>query len=235
MAEQQPSGGNSGPYPVEAGFPINGLAQVAPFANQEAGTSPDMLNVFPFDANGRMRGSSRPGLLKYSTAQVNGSASVQCLSHVASTYVAPILGDGQAVSLGRVAAATPGFSYWSAAAGTETAVAPANRTYLCSAFGANGSLYVVSFNAADNKVYFTCYTSAAPTTAAYEVNVFTATALPVNTDVLGFTIDEDTFYLWYLKITGIGEGIMRFKLSNGSNRDSSTKGVWIRGSGCDLD
>lgn len=214
------------PYPAEAGFPVNGLAEVTPFADQEAGTSPDMLNVFPFDSHGRLRGSCRPGLEKFCSAVVNGGSAVQNITHIGSSYVAPILGDGMGVTNGRVAAATPGFSFWSAAAGTETAVV-STRTYLISAFGADGKLYVIDFTPAGTTVYLNRYASTGGA-AEYSVNIFTASAGPVNTDVLGIAIDEDTLYLWYLKVNNIGECIMRFKLSNGANRDSTTSGCLIR-------
>ena len=49
-------------YEIEAGFPINGLTEVTPYSDQETGTSASMLNVFPFDSSGRLRGSRRPGV-----------------------------------------------------------------------------------------------------------------------------------------------------------------------------
>ena len=210
-------------YPVQTGFPVNGLAHVTPFSDQEAGTSPDMRNVFPFHVStGRLRGDLRPGLSKFCPDQVSGSNRIQCLHHTSATFVEPVLGDGTAVSRGTTAAAT-GLSFFSPAAGTETTVATGN-TFLAGTFGADGKLYGITSSSTQIKLG----RWQTDGTEDYHVNIFTSASSPAGADVAGLAIDEDTLYVWYLRHASLGECIMRFNLPDGSNRDSTTTACWIR-------
>jgi len=210
------------PYFVEVGFPVNGLSAVTPFSSQEAGTSPDMLNMVPFDVSGRLRGDGRPGLKKFSDLRP-ASTVVQCLTNLSSTFVKPVLGDGDAVINGKLGSASPGFAFKSAGAGTNADVASSN-TYLASVFGPDGKCYVVEHSGTTVKL--SRYQTDG-VTVDYSVTIFTASATPASVDVTGLTIDEDTVYLWYQKVANIGEGVLRLNSSDGTNRDSTTGGVWL--------
>lgn len=85
--------GNTKTIPVP--FPFGGLNVASGFEGQpatEAGpTSPDLLNVRGFDPRtGRRRGASRSGLSKYVSTQINSTASIQCIDHVAGNYLPPL-------------------------------------------------------------------------------------------------------------------------------------------------
>jgi len=215
------------PYYVEAGFPVSGLAEVAPFSDQEAGTSPDMLNLLPFDAKGRLRGGRRPGLTKYSEYQINGLLPVQCMESISATYVKPVLGDGTVAMNGNDALTTGMAFRANDGSGTITNVESAemgSHTHLGSTFGPDGKCYVVAYTTTAVKL-LRIQTDA---TVDYTASIFTAGSSVSSKQMLGLCADEDTVYLWYKDIADIGEGIMRLNQSDGSNRDSVTDGVWIR-------
>jgi len=67
---------------VELAFPLAGLHEAQSLAKQPAGTTPDCLNVVAWDPrSGRNQGGSRSGSTKYQPDQVNGSISIQEISH----------------------------------------------------------------------------------------------------------------------------------------------------------
>tara|TARA_R110000824_G_scaffold86938_5_gene214707 strand:- start:2924 stop:5653 length:2730 start_codon:yes stop_codon:yes gene_type:complete len=210
-------------YEVKAGFPLNGLSEVTPYSDQEIGTSADMLNVVPFDAKGRLRGSRRPGLDKFSTALVSGANKVQCISTVSATKVDPVLGTADVFVKGNLANAT-GYSLLAAADGADTDL---HTTFIAlgAVFGPDNFVYVV--RAATNNVNLYKYSTAGALQAGFPVTMFVDSATPAEAKLLGLAIDEDTLFVWYGEIDNIGEGIMRFDFT-GVNRDSTTKGVFVR-------
>ena len=215
------------PYVAEAGFPVSGLAEVTPFGDQEAGTSPDMNNVMPFDSKGRLRGGRRPGLTKHCPDQINGTAAIQCIEKLSATHVKPVLGDGTAVINGKTAASNGMAFKANDGSGTNTDVTLVH-TYLGSVFGPDGKCYVIEFTGTD--VFLTRVLTDG--TAETPVAIFVAGAAVSSDQLYGLCADEDTIYVWYESIgvstDTLGEGIMRLKQSDGSNRDSTTGGIWIR-------
>jgi len=210
---------------VKAGFPVNGLAEVTPYSDTETGTSADMLNVVPFDRDGRLRGANRYGLEKWSDQQISGSNRIQCLQTVSATYVEPVLGDGTMVNAGDSGAASPDFQFRAPADGTATDAASSD-TYLGSVWGADDKCFVILHNSTTVKLERR--DQATPATADYSVTIFTAGSAPAADHLYGLTVDEDTVYVWYEDIDNIGEGILRLDVADGLNRDSTTDGVWIR-------
>ena len=210
---------------VKAGFPVNGLAEVTPYSDTETGTSADMLNVVPFDRDGRLRGANRFGLEKWSTEQISSGNRIQCLHTVSATYVEPALGDGTMVHAGDTGAATPDFQFRAPADGVPTD-AGSTDTYLGSVWGADDKCFVIVHNSTTVKLERR--DQALPGTAEYSVTIFTAGSAPAVEHLYGLAVDEDTVYVWYEDIDNIGEGIMRLNAADGLNRDSTTNGVWIR-------
>jgi hypothetical protein len=73
----------SGPGVVQLAFPTGGLNAVAGYAQQPPGTTPDCVNVMPFDpAAGRGRGGQRAGVSQVNVANVPGGGPVQLLLQV---------------------------------------------------------------------------------------------------------------------------------------------------------
>ena len=64
-------------------FPLSGLNTNYPRDAQPPGTSPDMLNVVPFDRDYRGRGALRSGISKFIDTQIgNGSQPVLLVEQV---------------------------------------------------------------------------------------------------------------------------------------------------------
>ncbi len=77
------------PTPTPIQFPFKGLHKGSSYSQQPPGTTPDCLNVRPWDTSkGRLRGGQRPGLGKYLSPQVNGLRPVQNLTLSVSTLLA---------------------------------------------------------------------------------------------------------------------------------------------------
>jgi hypothetical protein len=209
-------------YDVEAGFPVNGLTEVTPYADQEAGTSADILNVFPFGLDGRLRGARRSGLDKFSSAQVNGTNEVQCVTVVSATNVKPVLGSKNVFIKGNLADAN-GFSLLASADGAEVSL-NASNVALGAVFGPDDNIYVV--RASGNNVLLEKHPIAGGG-ATFSVTMFVDSTTPAAKKLLGMAIDEDTVFVWYSAIDNLGEGVMRFTFA-GVNRDSATKGVFLR-------
>lgn len=214
------------PYEVEAGFPFNGLSEVTPFADQEEGTSADMLNVFPFGADGRLRGQRRPGIDKFSTAQAGSlSKTIQGIGHIAATNVDVVLGDADVFIKGSTSG-TAGYNLLDSTTGAQRTL-DASKVPLGAIFGPDGHVYVVVFTGSN--VNLEKYVVSTGTTAggSFPVTMFTDSNTPEEKKLLGMAIDEDTVFIWYSEIDSIGEGVMRFAF-DGTNKDSSTSGVFIR-------
>ena len=201
---------------------MNGLSEVTPYSDQESGTSADMLNVFPFGSDGRLRGSRRPGLDKFCSTQVNGTAKVECVVTVSATKVDPVLGAANVFIKGNVGS-TLGFSVLAAATGVEQSLHGTDVAF-GAVFGPDEHVYVVF--ADSNLVKLVKYNMTG--TQQWETPMFTDSSTPAEVSLLGMAIDEDTVFVWYALIDNIGEGIMRFDIADGSNRDSTTKGVFVR-------
>lgn len=78
MAERQP---------INIPFPIKGINENWAFGRQPEGTTPDALNVRPYDVfEGRLRGGQRPGHTKYYTSPVNGANPIQAIDQVTRAY-----------------------------------------------------------------------------------------------------------------------------------------------------
>lgn len=75
--------------PIEIPFPLKGIDETWAYRRQPQGTSPDALNVRPYDSiNHRLRGGQRDGLSKYYADAVNGTEDIQAISQ-ASTALSP--------------------------------------------------------------------------------------------------------------------------------------------------
>lgn len=69
--------------PIELPFPFKGLDEGWAFRRQPAGTTPEALNVRPYDGQGeRLRGGQRDGISKYFEAAVNGTNRIQSIHHL---------------------------------------------------------------------------------------------------------------------------------------------------------
>lgn len=209
------------PYQVDAGFPFKGLAELTPFSAQEQGTSSDMVNVLPFDTNGRLRGRIRPGLQKYSSAQVSSSNAIQCVVSLSDTFTESSVGDGTSTTQGTTTTST-GFAIWTSA-GVETEVVTAH-TFLASVWGADGNVYVLENTT--TALYLSKYSSSGVN--SYTVQINTASGTPTYDDIWGFYVDSGIVYIHFEKVGSLGECILRCDASDGSNIDSSTGGAWIR-------
>jgi hypothetical protein len=74
--------------PVDLSFPVKGLDENWAYKAQPEGTSPDCLNVRPYDPiAARLRGGSRPGISKYFASAVNGSNPIQRMGYVIESIV----------------------------------------------------------------------------------------------------------------------------------------------------
>jgi hypothetical protein len=209
-------------YEIEAGFPINGLTEVTPYSDQETGTSASMLNVFPFDSSGRLRGSRRPGVEKWCPDQVSGTNKVQCLTSISATKVEPVLGDGR-VWIKGTKTGTTNCALLASATGVESTIALA--TPLGAVFGPDGYVYVVAYSGSN--IQLSSYDAAGSAVLSPVTMFVDGSAAPADLKLLGMAIDEDTVFIWYSDIDNIGEGIVRATFA-GVNRDSSTSGVFIR-------
>ena len=68
---------------IDIPFPFKGINDIAANRFQPEGTTPDALNVRPFDPiSKRLRGGQRSGLEKYIADAVNGSNRIQLLGQV---------------------------------------------------------------------------------------------------------------------------------------------------------
>lgn len=71
--------------PIEIAFPFKGIDENWAFRRQPAGSSPNALNVRPYDVyDRRLRGGQRGGHAKYLADAVNGSEAIQALAQVVS-------------------------------------------------------------------------------------------------------------------------------------------------------
>jgi hypothetical protein len=71
---------------MEIGFPLQGIDKGRATTEQPVQTSPDMLNVRPFDsADKRLRGGQRPGLNKWANGdQLGGGLPIVFITSVSS-------------------------------------------------------------------------------------------------------------------------------------------------------
>ena len=66
--------------PIDLRFPVLGKNENWAYSSQPEGTSPDCLNVRPYDVLAdRLRGGQRPGTSKFIRTEVNGTAAIQRL------------------------------------------------------------------------------------------------------------------------------------------------------------
>src|SRR3990167_7728120 len=80
------------------GFPLHGIYDSSARYSQPEGTAFDCLNVRPYDMNtGRARGGQRPGLAKYSSAQVRGTTRIQDINYLVYASTATTSGTAMAV------------------------------------------------------------------------------------------------------------------------------------------
>lgn len=71
--------------PIEIPFPLKGIDDNWAFRRQPEGTTPDALNVRPYDVyDRRLRGGQRGGHAKYLDDAVNGAETIQALAQVVS-------------------------------------------------------------------------------------------------------------------------------------------------------
>lgn len=213
-----------------AGFPLKGFSAVTTYSDQEAGTSPDMQNVVPFDSVGRMRGGPRPGLVKHCSAQVSGSNAIQGIGTISATFVAPVIGDGSV--------AFNNATFLNARRESDGAVAASGsaRLYLISCWGPDGKLYAIEYTGTTLYLRRYTYSSTTPTlTNDYEVQVGTSSAAVAVEYATGMCVDEDTVYFWYRKFSNLGDAVIRLNCSNGWNKDSvlatgtfTNQGCWLR-------
>jgi len=73
----------SGDYLQKVQLPLKGLSEQFAYGDQPAGTTAGAINVRSFEAStGRRRLSSRSGISKYASTQVNGNASIQDITSI---------------------------------------------------------------------------------------------------------------------------------------------------------
>lgn len=80
--------------PMEFIYPLKGIDENWAFGRQPEGTTPDALNVIPFDSlDSRARGGQRWGLSKYYVALHNGANAIQQMTSLAlsTTPAAPVV------------------------------------------------------------------------------------------------------------------------------------------------
>lgn len=103
---------------VEVPFPSEGLDESRRFHTAHRRHTPRAQNVRAYEkGTDRLRGSSRAGLRKYLSSQINGSASIQDINHLISTQLNPTAGYGQIAMGRRTSAGTGSFNLLSATAG----------------------------------------------------------------------------------------------------------------------
>ena len=210
-------------YLTEVGFPTQGLRELAPFAAQEPGTSPDMLNVVPFDTKGRLRGGVRPGLDLWSSAQVNSTNPVQCLQNLSASDVSVFANPSDfRMSTRGNTSGTTGAGMFNTT-GTEVKVTLTHPS-LGTCFGADGRLYCLTYTG--TTAYLECYDSAG--TEQYVVSCMDMSVAAV-TSVQGFCEDSGIIYVYYLSRNHMGEprGISRYRASDGANLDLTDSGLFI--------
>lgn len=159
-------------------FPIKGLVETTPYQDQPAFTSVRLQNVRAFDADtDRARGGKRPGLSKWSSAQVDGDADVQDIVSVVTSaayaasnqsisvrsFTTLAIAGGVLKKMTPTAAAAPGTG-----TGTFVATAPVifsaeldGAVYFCD--GTNYSRYTVS---SDTAAAWTASAGAMPSSGA---------------------------------------------------------------------
>ena len=72
----------------ELPFPIEGLNTGMPNEKQPPLSSPNLLNVRPYDVEEeRARGGQRPGLIKASYTQVSADKPIIAMTQITTTYV----------------------------------------------------------------------------------------------------------------------------------------------------
>lgn len=82
--------------PLDIPFPTGGLNNASTRRDQATRTTIACQNMRPYDARtGILRGAQRPGTVKYVSTQINSTARIQCLDHVATVQT----GAGAASSL----------------------------------------------------------------------------------------------------------------------------------------
>ncbi len=104
------------PKLIDIPFPFSGINEVAANRRQPESTTPDALNVRPFDAiAGRRRGGQRNGIGKYITSAVNGTNAIQAINAVVTaldpTAIVPtdvLIGDTFTYSDGRLETVSSG-------------------------------------------------------------------------------------------------------------------------------
>ncbi len=71
-------------------FPHLGLVEGLPSGDQQAGTSPSLQNVRPFDiVDERIRGGQRPGTVLAYTTRVVGDFPIINMTEIVTTYIIP--------------------------------------------------------------------------------------------------------------------------------------------------
>jgi hypothetical protein len=103
--------------PIEVAWPVKGLNEMLSYSQQPEGTTPDCLNVRPFDALGRrLRGGQRSGCSKYVAATVNTPQPIQLLdqlnyaldpSAISIDFTTPIFADLFAYANGQLKTLNP--------------------------------------------------------------------------------------------------------------------------------
>lgn len=74
---------------MDIAFPMKGWDTTHPRNEQPEGTSPDLLNVVPYDRDFRGRGAIRPGLSKYTITQMGNGAQPVLLAQQVTTALDP--------------------------------------------------------------------------------------------------------------------------------------------------
>lgn len=75
---------------MELQFPKDGLNEGQAYEKQPATTSPNLMNVRPFDVEeDRLRGGQRPAIVKAYSTQIAGDHPVLLITEIATTYITP--------------------------------------------------------------------------------------------------------------------------------------------------
>ena len=213
------------PYDVDVGFPIKGLAEITPFAQQEDGTSPDMLNMLPFDeTTGRLRGQMRPGLSKLSSVVVSAADEpVQGLFWLYGTLVTESEGSIAPIFSTKGSTGNAAFLGLYDEDGGETSTS-FTGTHIGTTFGPDEAVYLVSVVTTTMTIQKYNAPVADVEAAAWSTDT-TMTGTMTAADLYGIVASDSVIYVWVKTKATDGECIMRFSTSSGANLDG-TDGCW---------
>lgn len=202
--------------PMRIPFPIRGLGEQLGHSDQEPLTAVSALNVRGFDPrSGRLRGASRAGLEKLHAAQVNGSYSIQDISHVVSN--AEPVQSGISQALYSVNTANGSWGLVNNAGTSYADGGTASKSVACACTDSSGNFYVANNDAAGPAIY-----KIAPDSAG-DATWTSALSLGASGVVYGMVVAGTTLYVAALQSSNYK--LFRVSTSTGANLDAG--GYWV--------